>query len=122
LPQRAGNYGNEGVNIEFTSFNKSAYNYFGINRTIKESYLDYKYEINNPSILINDGQLYYKSNNSDNISNGGNILYGKYVEKIYPSNTYFNTIQYEKDADPVRSGLRYSQAIDSEDQGSTPEE
>ena len=37
----------EEVIIDFTQFNKSGYNYFGLNRTLNASYSDYKYNINN---------------------------------------------------------------------------
>ena len=69
-------------------------NYFGLNRTLNTSYSDYKYNINNPSVLINDEITYYKSNEVDNKENSGYVIYSKNVEKTYPSNTYFNTIKY----------------------------
>ena len=65
-----------------------------MNRTLNTSYSDYKYNINNPSVLINDESAYYKSNEVDNKENSGYVIYSKNVEKVYPSNTYFNTIQY----------------------------
>lgn len=114
----------EEVIIDFTQFNKSGYNYFGLNRTLNTSYSDYKYNINNPSVLINDESAYYKSNEVDNKENSGYVIYSKNVEKVYPSNTYFNTIQYfggdtyySKSVDgtewPVKNGLsvKYNTAI-----------
>ena len=121
LPQRASNYGSESIDINFTKFNKSAFNYYGVNRTIKSSYSNYKYDINNPYLVINDSNIYYKSNTSDNTDNNGNVLYSKNVNKIYPSNTYFNTIKYDVGADGARVGLLYSKYIDTIDNGTTIE-
>lgn len=108
LPRRSINYNSELVDIDFTIFNKSSFNYFGVNRTLGSSYANYLYDINTPSLLLNDSVGFFESNYVDNPQNGGNVLYSKNVNKIYPSNTYFNTIRYEKDTIDYTDGLRYT--------------
>lgn len=81
------------VNVDFTKINKSGYNYFSINRNLNNSER-YRLDINNPDVVLNDSQIFYQSNPSDNQANNGLVIYGKNVEKNYPSNSYFNTIRY----------------------------
>lgn len=65
----------------------------------------YELAINNPKVVINDSDIYYKTNNIDG---GGNVLYSKYVEKNYPSGSYFNVAkseQYVRDTIPIKYGM-----------------
>ena len=108
LPRRSVNYNSESVDINFTIFNKSSYNYFGANMTLNNSYSNYKYDVNKPSLLVSDSMSFIENNYVDNPSNSGSVIYSKNVNKVYPSNTYFNTIRYEKDTVDYTDGLRYT--------------
>jgi hypothetical protein len=73
--------------------NKSGMTYFGLNRNLKDT--PYKLDINKPSLIFNDSDVYYQSNSEDNIVNGGNVLYSKNVLKNYPSGSFFNVYSYK---------------------------
>ena len=94
--------------VNFTKLNKSGLGYFGINSTLLDN-MKYELDINNPSLIFNDSDMFYKTNNEDNSTNGGNIIYSKSVDKNYPSGKYYNTFKF---GSGDTNTLRYSQNSD----------
>lgn len=111
------------VDVTFTKLNKSGYNYFSINRNLINS-ARYRVSINNPDVVSSNNQIFYQSNPDDNTSNNGLVIYGKNVEKNYPSNTYFNTVKYNRQSDVMTKykGLVFTGAYGDDEQKSSPVE